>query len=204
MSRHDRARCGYTGPAMRSRNVLFASVCTALAAAAASAGSLDFWENTRGARDVTAYFPPGPALIADVDFDADSAEGGGLLLGASEIEIRPTGNVSFTAFTCQLKGCHADDYVFTPGNASQGGKVLVSDPDFDEKHGIYDLGTITFDGPQQPGSMPLVNCNYTGLDFREHSCSQFVLVSLPEPARAGALFAGAALLAALRGHRRTC
>jgi len=81
------------------------------------------------------------------------------LIGASEIEIRPTGTLSFSAFTCQLKGCHADDYVFTPGTANQGGKLLVSDPDFNEKHGIYDLGTITFDAPQTPGTMPLVNCN---------------------------------------------
>jgi len=187
---------------MRHQAILLASALVALATGAA-AGSLDFWESSRGARDVTADFPTGPAQIADVDFDADSAEGGGLLLGATEIEIRPTGNVSFTGFSCQLKGCHADDYVFTPGNASQGGKLLVSDPDFDEKHGIYDLGTITFDAPQQPGTMPLVNCNYTGLDFREHTCSPFVLVSLPEPASAAALFAGAALIAGLRASRRT-
>jgi len=182
---------------------MVASPLFAVVAAAATAGSLDFWENSRGARDVTANFPTGPARIADVDFDADSAEGGGMLIGATEIEIRPTGNISFTAFTCQLAGCHADDYVFTPGDASQGGKLLVSDPDFDEKHGIYDLGTITFDAPQQPGTMPLVNCNYTGLDFQEHTCSPFVLVSLPEPARPGVLLAGAALLAGLRGRRRT-
>src|SRR6266850_1533457 len=110
---------------MRRPN-FFATALAAFAATAASAG----------ARDVTADFPTGPAQIADVDFDANSAEGVGLLLGATEIEIRPTGNVSFTAFSCQLQGCHADDYVFTPGTADQGGKLLVSDPDFDEKHGI--------------------------------------------------------------------
>jgi hypothetical protein len=188
---------------MRRSNILLASAIFAIAATTASAGSLDFWESSRGARDVTAQFPNGPAQIADVDFDADSAEGGGMLLGATEIEIRPTDNVSFAAFTCQLKGCNSDDYVFTPGTASQGGKLLVSDPDFDEKHGIYDLGTITFDAPQQPGTMPLVNCNYTGLDFKEHTCSPFVLVSLPEPARAAALLASATLLAGLSGRRRT-
>ena len=187
---------------MRRPGILLASALLAFAATTATAGSLDFWEDSRGAQDVTANFPNGSAQIADVDFDANSAEGGGLLLGATEIEIRPTGNVSFTAFTCQLQGCHADDYVFTPGTASQGGKLLVSDPDFDEKHGIYDLGTITFAGSQEPGSMPLVNCNYTGLDFVERSCSPFVLVSLPEPARASALLAGAALLAGLRACRR--
>jgi hypothetical protein len=168
-----------------------------LAAAPAAAGSLDFWESTRGAEDVTASFPTGPAQIADVDFNADSAEGGGLLIGASEIEIRPTGTVSFSAFTCQLEGCHADDYVFTPGTANEGGKLLVSDPDFNEKHGTYHLGTITFDAPQAPGTMPLVNCNYTGTDLHEHTCSAFVLVTLPEPARGAALLASGALLLVL-------
>jgi hypothetical protein len=113
---------------MRRSNILLASAIFAIAATTASAGSLDFWESSRGAPDVTAQFPTGSAQIADVDFDADSAEGGGMLLGATEIEIRPTDNVSFAAFTCQLKGCHSDDYVFTPGTASQGGKLLVSDP----------------------------------------------------------------------------
>ena len=79
----------------------------------------------------------------------------------------------------------------------------MSDPDYDEKHGIYDLGTITFDGPQEPGAMPLVNCNYTGLDFREHTCSPFVLVSLAEPACAAALGAGAVTIAVLRRLRRS-
>jgi hypothetical protein len=184
---------------MRRRTILFASAL--FAATAASAGSLDFWEHSRGARGVTADFPTGIAQIADVDFDADSAEGGGLLFGASEIVIRPTGSVAFTAFTCQLEGCQGD-YEFTPGNASQGGRVIVSDSDANEKHGIYDLGTITFDAPQAPGTMPLVECSYTGLDFVERTCSPFVLVSLPEPARAAALCTGAAWLVVLRPRRR--
>jgi hypothetical protein len=186
---------------MRRRTILFASTLFAFAAGAASAGSLDFWEDSRGARDVTADFPAGTAQIADVDFDADSAEGGGMAFGASEIVIRPTGNVSFTAFTCQLQGCNGD-YEFTAGTASQGGRVLVTDSDANEKHGIYDLGTITFDAPQSPGTMPLVECSYTGLDYVERTCSPFVLVSLPEPVRAAALLAGAAILAGLGARRR--
>ena len=183
---------------MRRRTILVAS---ALFAATASAGSLDFWEDSRGSRDVTADLPTGIAQVADVDFDADSAEGGGLLFGASEIVIRPTGNVAFTAFSCQLQGCQGD-YEFTPGNASQGGRVIVSDSDANEKHGIYDLGTITFDAPQAPGTMPLVECSYTGLDFVERTCSPFVLVSLPEPARAASFLAGAVWLVGLHARRR--
>jgi hypothetical protein len=185
---------------MRRRTILFASAWVAFAAGA-SAGSLDFWENSRGARGVTADFPAGTVQIADIDFDADSAEGGGLLFGASEIKIRPTGNVAFTAFTCQLPGC-SGDYEFAPGTASQGGQVVLSDSDGNEKHGVYDLGTISFDAPQSPGTM-LVECRYTGVDFVERSCSPFVLVSLPEPARVAALFAGAALLVGLRARRRS-
>jgi len=185
---------------MRRRTILFASAWVAFAAGA-SASSLDFFENSRGARGVTADFPPGNVQIADVDFDADSAQGGGLLFGASEIRIRPTGNVAFTAFTCQLPACNGD-YEFAPGTASEGGQVLVTDSDGSAKHGVYDLGTITFDAPQAPGTM-LVECSYTGADFVERSCSPFVLVSLPEPARAAAWFAGAALLAGLRARRRS-
>ena len=184
---------------MRRRTILFASVLVAFAVDA-SAGLLDFWEDSRGARDVTANYPTGMTQIADIDFDADSAEGGGMAFGATEIDIRPTGNVSFTSFTCQLEGC-AGNYEFTPGTESQGGRLVVSDFDGHEKHGLYDLGTIAFAAPQQPGAMPLVGCRYMGRDFVERSCSPFVLVSLPEPARETALLAGAALLAELVRRR---
>ena len=185
---------------MRRQTIFCASALFAFAAGA-SAGSLDFWEDSRGARDVTANFSTGIAQIADIDFDADSAEGGGMAFGASEIDIRPTGNVSFSSFTCELKAC-AGNYEFTPGTESQGGRVLVSDFNGDEKHGIYDLGTITFAAPQQPGTLPLVGCSYIGLDYVERTCSPFVLVSLPEPVRAAALLAGAAMLAGLGARRR--
>ena len=74
----------------------------------------------------------------------------------------------------------------------------ISDPDFNEKHGIYDLGTITFDGVQQPGEVALVDCNYTGTDLVERTCDPFVLVTLPEPGAIASLFACAALLLGLR------
>ncbi len=184
------------------QQILLVSTAMLGAAIGASAGTLDFWESSLGAKDVTASFPTGAAQQANVDFDADSAEGGGMLLGASEVEIRPTGSVSFTSFNCELQSCNNDDYVFVAGTAGQGGLVRVSDPDVDEKHGIYDLGTITFDAPQEPGSLPLVTCNYTGLDGQEHTCSPFVLVTLPEPSGSAALVAGAALMfGALRRRR---
>ena len=183
---------------MNHGKITLAATALLLAVAPASAGAegtLQFWEDSRGAPGATAEFPSGTALSADIDFDADSAEGGGLLYGATEIEIRPTGSVVFTGFTCELAGCTENqDYVFVPGNAGAGAKILVSDPDFRGKHGIYDLGTIVFDSPEDPGSIPLVTCNYIGMDFVERTCSPFVLVNLPEPGAIASLAAGAALL----------
>jgi hypothetical protein len=166
------------------------------AAAPAAAGSLDLWEDSRGARGVTASFPTGAVQSARIVFDASSAEKGGLLVGASEIEIRATGSISFTAFDCELQGCTADDWVLNTGteSANPPGRLAVSDPDALPKSGLYELGTITFDAPVEPGAMPLVNCNYTDLELNEHSCDPFVLVTLPEPAGLSALFCAAAML----------
>jgi hypothetical protein len=185
---------------MRRRATWFTSASIAfVTAASAAAGTLDFWEHSRGAQDTTASFPTGTAWTAQIRFDADSAEGGGMVYGASEITIRPTGSVDFKDWSCALTGCNNSDYNFRTGTAGQppgpeDGVLVVSDPDLDEKHGIYDLGTITFDGPQEPGTMLLVTCNYTTLDFVERTCNPFVLVTLPEPGGAAALLAGAALL----------
>ncbi len=182
---------------MGQRPILLVGSAVWLAAAAAGAGSLDFWEDSRGAQDVTAFFPPsGVAQTAHIVFDASSAETGGLIFGASEIEIIPQGSMDFVSWDCELQGCNASDWVFETGteNSNPPARLAVSDPDVDPKAGLYDLGTITFVGPQEPGTMPLVGCNYTDLEFHEHTCNQFVLVTLPEPAGSATLLAGAALL----------
>ncbi len=180
---------------MSKHKITLVGAAILFAASLAAAGSLDFWEDARGAQDVTALFPTGPAQVAHIVFDADSAEGGGIQGGASEIEIRPTGSAVFTAFSCAFQGCSpGNDYTFVGGGAGTG-LVLVTDPDFEgEKHGIHDLGTITFEAPQEPGGMPLIGCNYVDLNFVERTCTPFVLVTLPEPAGIAALLAGAALL----------
>ena len=172
------------------------------AAVPAAAGSLDFWESSRGAQDTTATFPTGPAQVASIVYDADSAEGGGLLFGASEIEIRPAGSTVFTAFSCSFQPCQKNnDYTFTTGGQGAG-LLRVTDSYADEQHGVRPLGAITFDGPEQPGSMPLVTCNYTGLDLQERTCSPFVLVSLPEPGAAASIAALALLFGPLARRRR--
>lgn len=188
---------------MGQRRILLVGSAVCLAAATAAAGSLDFWEDSRGAQDVTAAFPTGVAQTAHIVFDASSAETGGLIFGASEIEIVAQGSIDFVAWDCELQGCNQSDWAFDEGTAgsSPPGRVAVSDPDLDPKFGLYDLGTITFNAPQEPGAMPLVNCNYTDLEYQERTCDQFVLVTLPEPAGAAALLAGAALLfGPLRRH----
>lgn len=179
-----------------------AIVLTLLLAAPTWASDLQFWEDSQGAPGVTANFNHGTQLSADIDFDADTAEGGGLSQGATEIELRPTGSVSFVDFVCELEGCFPNvDYVFTPGSQAQGGRVLISD-DFQPKNGILDLGTLTLDAPQDPGSLDLVDCNYTGLDYVERTCDPFVLVSLPEPGGPLALALAVLLLVGGSGRYR--
>jgi MYXO-CTERM domain-containing protein len=188
---------------MRFHEILLASALLSLAAAPAAAGSLQFWEASRGAEGVTAYFPAGSGLQAYIYFDAASAETGGLAWGASEIKIVFSDSIHYVSFTCDLAGCNNSDWNFhAPDTQDPQEWLKVSDPGIDEEHGIYHLGTVTFDGPQEPGSMPLVECNYTTLDYHERTCSPFVLVTLPEPA-SGALGAGAFLLLALRRRRQT-
>src|ERR1700752_3374846 len=111
-----------------SRIALAASALL-FAAAPAWASSFQIYEDSLGSPGVTAQFGPGFSLVADVDFDASSAEGGGLLFGASEIEILPQGDAYLVAFVCQPAGCtEGVDYTFTAGGAGTG-SILISDPD---------------------------------------------------------------------------
>ena len=184
---------------MKPLAILLASALAALAAAAAAAGSLDFWEDSRGAQDVTAAFPTGAAQTAHVVFDASSAESGGLLVGATEIEIRAQGSIDFVRLRLRAPGLQRGATTsstrvrrFQPGP----GRLAVSDPDFEPKAGLYDLGTITFDrAAASPARCRSSNCNYTGSRAQnEHTCNQFVLVTLPEPAGSRRAVAAVALL----------
>jgi hypothetical protein len=180
--------------AMRATLVLAALPLVVLAAPTA-AGSLQVFESAYGAPGATANLPPGPGS-ADLDLDADSAEGGGLAQGATEIELRPTGSVVFVDFVCELPGCARDvDYVFTPGDATSGGRVIVSDAEVSAQHGTLDLGQLTLDGD---GGVELVGCNYIGVDGVERRCDAFSVATLPEPGVASGLALGAVLLLTLR------
>jgi PEP-CTERM motif-containing protein len=163
-------------------------VCVLLLSAAPGwASTFQIYEDSLGGPGVTAQFPTGSGLVADIDFDADSAEAGGLLLGGpSEIDITPTGSVVFVAFTCQLAGCTAGvDYFFTPGGAGTG-SLLLSDPDADAHSGIYEMGDLTFNAASL-GTIELNGCNYTDGGGTERTCDPFTLVNtVPEPA-SGAL-----------------
>jgi len=190
------------------RTLAIASLTLLLAAAAEAAsplGDLQLFENTLGAPGIAAVFEAGSGLVADVDLDADSAEGGGLLQGATEIELRPTGSVVFVDFVCEFQGACREgiDYVFTPGGEGQGALVFVSDPDFQEQNGLRDVGAITFDSNGDPGTIELADCNYTGQDVAEYRCTPATLATMPEPGRGWALLVGAlAVLGLRRGRSR--
>lgn len=165
-----------------------------LVASPVGAGTLQIWEDSLGSPGSTAVFPYGTGLLADLDFDADSAEGGsGLPFGGpSEIDIQPTGNLVFVAFTCQLAGCTENvDYVFTPGGAGTGA-LLLSDPNFaNPETGIFDIGLLEFDILSGLGTMELLGCNYSDGSANEQTCDPFTLVTaVPEPST-GLLLAAA-------------
>ena len=187
---------------MRSQLVLAVSVSLFVSLAApAGAGTLQYFEESAGSPGVTALFAPGSGLIADIDYNASSAEGGSLLYGASEITIVPLGDAILTAFSCELAaGCvSGTDYVFTAGGAGTG-KIIVSDSDVNPQTGILELGIITWDSLAS-GSLYLSGCNYTDANAVERTCSPFTLAQTPVPEPAtGALVASA--LAAFGSARR--
>ncbi len=86
-----------------------------LLAAPVSAGTLQYFEESLGSPGVTELFTPGTGLIADLDYNASSAEGGSLLYGASEITILPLGDAVLNAFTCELAaGCTSGGATCSP------------------------------------------------------------------------------------------
>ena len=145
-------------------------------AAPAWAGSFKIYEGSLGGPGVTAQFPTGIGLIADIDFDASTAEGGGLFFGAADITIEPFGDVIFTAFACQLtSGC--GEVNFTPGGAGTG-SLVMNDPDPNPKSGVYELGDLTFDSASF-GTVELLGCSYAAANSTEQTCDPFKPVQTP-------------------------
>ena len=185
------------------RNLSVAVSALLLAAAPAWVSSFKIFEESLGSPGVTAQFPAGTGLVADIDFDASSAEGGSLLFGASEIHIVPLGDAVLTAFSCELAGCtEGVDYTFTTGGAGTG-SILVTDSNANPETGLRELGLITWDSSSS-GSLYLAGCNYSTTPTpHERTCDPFTLATtVPEPG-SGLLLGTAlgALTFARRGRR---
>ena len=185
---------------MLRRIAVFASALS-LASLPAVASTFQIYEDSHGNPGVTGLYPTGSGQVADIDFDANSAEGGSLPFGGpSEIDIRPTGSLVLVAFTCQLSGCaEGVDYFFTPGGAGTG-SLLLSDPDAGAHSGIYEMGDLTFDAAGL-GTIELVGCNYTDAGGTERSCDPFTLVQTPEPGTGTLLGLALGALAFVRRRR---
>lgn len=184
----------------RIHAVLFAAL---LAAAPAGASTLQVFESSNGAPGITALFPYGSGQIANLDYDASSAEGGSLPFGgASEITFIPTGDLVFSAFTCEFAGCSEGfDYTFTAGGAGLG-ELVVSDTNFGAQSGILDIGLLTFDIAANFGTIELTGCNYTDANAVERTCDPFTVVSVPVPEPGTALLLGLGMGAVAVCRRR--
>jgi PEP-CTERM motif-containing protein len=172
----------WEGPDLPMRSILVCAVALcSLVALPASAGTLSVFESSLGSPGATALFAPGTGLVADVDLDASSAEGGNLFGGASEIHIVPLGDAILTAFTCELAtGCD-DQFTFVSGGAGVG-YVTINDGDVFTQTGFQDLGLITWNSAGS-GGLYLTGCNYTSPDSSptERTCSPFTIAQTPEP-----------------------
>ena len=179
---------------MNHGQIALATTALLLAVAPASAGTLQFWEVRSALPATPRRSRAGPHSRPTSTSMPDSAEGGGLLFGATEIEIRPDQLGRLGKLHLRARRLHAEPRLrVRAGRCERGSKDRNERPRLPREHGIYDLGTIAFDSQDQPGSIQLVTCNYTGTDFIERTCNPFTLVSVPEPGAIASLVSGAAL-----------
>jgi hypothetical protein len=165
---------------MRSPLVLAVTLSLFVSLAGARAGSLAIYEDSHASPGVTALYAPGSGLVADLHYDASTAEGGHLEYPPTEILIQPTGDAVLVAFTCQLAGCEPDDWTFVAGGAGTG-YLLGGDYSQSAKFGDIDLGDLTWDSASL-GTLYLSSCVYSDASAVERDCTPFTVAQTPEPA----------------------
>jgi hypothetical protein len=185
---------------MRSTLALAVSLLSLLALPA-SAGTLKIFEESLGSPGVTATFAPGSGLVADLDLDASSAEGGNLFGGASEIHIVPLGDAVLTAFSCELATGCTDQFNFQAGGAGVG-FLTINDGDAFTQTGLQELGLLSWNSAAG-GSLYLTGCNYTSPESSpvERTCDPFTIAQTPEPGTGILLGVALAALGIMRRRR---